>query len=104
MKKTIGIHQRRIGLILENSPVHCSDDVRSYFKNNDFTWIYLPQYTPELAPIELFFGRVKRLMTSKRTNIWINLDKESGKKILAEVIESVDKVSIWKFGHILPLP
>ena len=96
MKKTIEIDKKSIWLFLDNSPVHCSADVRSFLKINECTLIYLPQYTPELAPVELFFGRMKRLMINKRTNSAIDLDKESGKKILAEVIGSIDRVSIMK--------
>ena len=67
-------------LIVNNSSVHCSSKVRQYLENKCLTWIYLPQYKPELAPVELLFCQLKRLMSKKRVSTIINQDNESGKK------------------------
>ena len=84
---------------MDNSPIHCSANVRRYMKESEYSCIYLPQYTPELAPVELFFGRVKQIISTKRTDTVIDLDNESGKQILAEVVSSIGRVSIIKIWN-----
>ena len=102
MKETIGLPNDKMWLVLDNSSVHCSSKVRQYLKEKCLTWIYLPQYTPELAPVELFFCQLKRLMSKKRMATIINLDNESGKKILIETIVSISRLSIMKiWSHYL---
>ena len=96
MKEIIGLREDRLLIILDNSPVHWSAWVQNYLKKKRSSCIFLPQYTPELAPVELFFCRLKRLISHKRTNKMINLSKRPGIKILTEAIESIDQVSIIK--------
>ena len=102
MKETIGLPNDKMWLVMDNSSVHCSSKVRQYLKEKCLTWIYLPQYTPRLSPVELFFCQLKRLMSKKRMATIINLDNESGKKILIEIIESISRLSIMKiWSHYL---
>ena len=96
MKTIIGMNEDRIWLIMDNSPVHCSGKVRNYLKERNCSWIFMLQYAPELAPVELFFGRLKRIISTRRTSSIINLDSKSGRIILNDVIASIDRLSIMK--------
>ena len=65
-------------------------------KDKHLSCIYLPQYAPELAPVELFFGNIKRLISTKRGDKLINFNQDTGRKVLTEVIESIEWISIMK--------
>ena len=58
--------------------------------------LFLPQYTPEMAPVELFFCQLKKQISMRRTSEVIDLTKQSGRQILAELIASIDQVSVIK--------
>ena len=93
------MEEDQICFLMDNSPVHLVKDVASYMRSNRCSCIFLPQYTPEMAPVELFFCQLKRMISMKRTNEVINLTKKSGRQILVEMILSIDQVliiKIWK--------
>ena len=96
LKKAISIKEEQIWFLLDNSSVHWSLDVRSYLCKTKWSWIFLPQYTPELAPIELFFCQLKRSVSSWRNHKIINLDRPMGRECLIESISSIDKIAIIK--------
>ena len=60
MRQTINLKEERLCLILDNSPIHLYKDVGDYFIRRMCSWIYLPPYTPEFAPVELFFLSIKK--------------------------------------------
>ena len=66
MRKTINLEEDKLCLILDNSSVHSSKDVEVYLKGRRCSWIYLPHYTPELAPVEPFFFQLKRLFQPQK--------------------------------------
>ena len=96
MKPTIGLHEECMWLIMDNSSVHWSTSVINYLKEKCLVWIYLPQYTPELAPVELFFGMLKRQIAKRRTDTVINLNSEPGRRVLVEELELIDRFTIMK--------
>ena len=96
MQSTISIEEQQIWFILDNSSVHWSLDVRSYLSKTRWSWIFLPQYSPELAPVELFFWQLKRLFWSRRKHTIVDLYKTSGREYLAETVSSIDKIAIMK--------
>ena len=75
-------NEDKILLIMDNSPVHCSNKVTNYLKERTFSWIFLPKYSPELALVELFFGRLNNL--NKKKSSIINLDHKSRRQILSD--------------------
>ena len=99
MKSVIGLHEENIWFIMDNSSVHLSSSVTNYLKEKNLIWIYLPQYTPELPPVELFFGMLKSQILKIKTQAVINFNLESGREILVEELELIDRLSIlriWK--------
>ena len=96
MKKIISINEEEICFILDNCSIHWSREVKMCFANTDWAWVYLPQYTPEMAPVELFFGQLKRLISTRRNLGIVDLMKNKGRKVLIDSIISIDEVAISK--------
>ena len=96
MRQTIDLKEERLCLILDNSPIHLSKDVEDYFKWRMCSWIYLSPYTPELAPVELFFYQLKRQILTARMKTLVDLGKLSGRNRLDTMIKLVDWASIVK--------
>lgn len=51
-------------VIMDNLNLHVTDDVREAIENAGSTLIFLPTYSPELSPIELFWSKVKTILRS----------------------------------------
>ena len=58
--------------------------------------MFLPQYCPELAPVELFFVRVKKSIATRKTNEMVIFDNQTGCEILSEIVASIDRMTIIK--------
>ena len=52
-KKNYKNYHRRVLIILNNWSIHRSSLSKEYMKTKDYWYMFLPQYTPSLAPIEL---------------------------------------------------
>ena len=81
---------------MDNSSIHWSEKVQDYLIKEGIACIFLPQYCPELAPIELFFGQVKKSMATRKTNEIVTLNNQTGCEILSEIITSIDRMVIIK--------
>ena len=46
-------------LVMDNARIHHAVDVINFLEENQIRYMFLPPYSPELNPIELFFGTVK---------------------------------------------
>jgi hypothetical protein len=44
---------------MDNAPIHHSDRLQQMCSDAGVALLYLPPYSPDLNPIELFFGRLK---------------------------------------------
>ena len=65
---------------MNNSSIHRSAKVQNNLKERNWYGLFLPPYAPELAPIELLFGILKKQIISRKTNVVINLKKWIGNK------------------------
>ena len=95
-KEIIGFVQDKIFVITNKSFIPWSEKVQDYLIKEDIAYIFLPQYCPELAPKELFFGQVKKWMGTRKTNKIVTQDNQNGWKILSEIIEFIDRMTIIK--------
>ena len=105
LREAIGYEERQLCFILDNSPVYLSKKVQNYLKEKSCKWVFLPQYTPELAPVELFFGEAKKLVSQTKTKKMINLETSRGREFLEDKIGSIDQIAVLKlwrhfFGQI----
>ncbi|KAG1202395.1 hypothetical protein G6F70_002293 [Rhizopus microsporus] len=52
-------HMKGYYLIMDNAPIHKSEDIAKYIISRGYRYAYLPSYSPELNPIEQFWSVVK---------------------------------------------
>ncbi|KAG1179506.1 hypothetical protein G6F70_007714 [Rhizopus microsporus] len=53
-------------ILMDNCPIHNSEDIPRYVVKRGYRYVYLPPYSPELNPIEQFWSVVKsKLKTEK---------------------------------------
>ena len=96
------INRRAILLILDNAPCHQSKKVTGYLEEMQINYIFLPQYSPDLAPVELFFGRVKQLVKGcQKRNI--NLNRFEGIDLVTSQIKVLDKPCVRRIWEHLYL-
>ena len=74
----ITMDQTRI--LLDNASIHLSEFTKRITKMLRVRMMFLPQYSPQLAPVELVFGMLKRKISSKRRQKPINFSSIKGKK------------------------
>ncbi|KAL1928600.1 hypothetical protein VTP01DRAFT_2386 [Rhizomucor pusillus] len=52
--------------VMDNAPIHKSDDISKYVESRGYQCAYLPSYSPELNPIEQFWSVVKSKVKRNR--------------------------------------
>ena len=60
LKTHEGIKSTEIMLLMDNASCHQSDGVLEYLNLNKVRYIFLPVYSPELAPVEIFLRSLRR--------------------------------------------
>ncbi|KAG1175417.1 hypothetical protein G6F70_009244 [Rhizopus microsporus] len=53
-------HMKGHCLIMDNAPIHKSEDIVKYATSRGYRYAYLPSYSPELNPIEQFWSVAKK--------------------------------------------
>ncbi|WP_019500274.1 IS630 family transposase [Pseudanabaena sp. PCC 6802] len=61
-------------VIMDNINFHVTDEVRQAIEDAGATLIFLPTYSPELSPIELFWSKVKAILRSSAPRTKDELD------------------------------
>ncbi|KAG1527548.1 hypothetical protein G6F52_001440 [Rhizopus delemar] len=56
-------HMKGYFLVMDNAPIHTSDNIAKYIESRGYRSAYLPPYSPELNPIEQFWSVVKNAWT-----------------------------------------
>ena len=74
----IRITQTRI--LLDNTSIHLSKFSKHVIKRLGLRMVFLPQYSPQLAPVEIVFGMLKIKLSMKRKQKAIRFGSISGKK------------------------
>ena len=85
-------------IILDNWRVHKSRQTIAALNKMKSIVLFLPAYTPEYAPIELFFNRLKKLVTRQWRKQVVNLNKTEGERNIREAVACISKgeiVSYW---------
>ncbi|KAL1927158.1 hypothetical protein VTP01DRAFT_5121 [Rhizomucor pusillus] len=59
-------HMKGHYLVMDNAPIHKSDDISKYVESRGYRCTYLPLYSPELNPIEQFWSVVKSKVKRNR--------------------------------------
>jgi len=51
-------------VVMENLHLHTTDDVRKAIEDTGAKLVFLPTYSPDLFPIEMFWSKVKSILRS----------------------------------------
>ena len=89
-------------IILDNSSVHKTKEVKSRFSKMKAKVLYLAPYSPQFAPIEMYFGLLKRYLwrISENKNKRISI-KESTSIIIKAMKEIKADVIVKMFNNLL---
>ena len=92
--KNEGFGKSNILLLLDNCPLHRSKIALNSLNGSGIHVIFLPAYSPQLAPIELIFGIIKRrfLDNSKGSNI--KLGDANSHNLLWRTLNTLSKRNI----------
>ena len=97
IKQREGIRAHEILIVMNNSQVHQAKVVVviKYLESWKVRYLFLPQYSPELAPVELYFGIFKQriLRTKAKT---LNLQKVEGINEVADELEKISTETVKK--------
>ena len=99
INKSLNVSLSKTLVILDNASTHKSKDLREFYINEGFNVAFIPAYTPEFAPIEKHFARLKHLVLVETAGKRINWRKMEAFEILNRSISKIsieDVRSLWK--------
>ena len=82
-------------VFLDNSSVHTSKLVKDTLRECGIKYLYLPRYSPDFNPIELFWSFMKSILKKEKARTHKNLDKAIN---LALDSVTLDYIKHW-FEH-----
>ena len=71
-----------IMIILDNCSIHRSKKVIDIMNTQNRIPIFLPQYTPSLAPIELLFAKLKSFLSDQKVQRLTKWGSKAGTQII----------------------
>ena len=86
-------------IMLDNASIHCSKGSLKTVEAIGINWLFLPAYSPMLAPVELFFRAVKNKMRMNLSNNKICLNNPKDRIYIYDTIRYIDWEwirSLWK--------
>ena len=90
-----GIHND-VTVIQDNASIHRTNIVKTTASREKFTMYLLPQYSPDLAPVELMFGAVKRKIKGEIWRQGCRFSSECGKDAIIQAWASIGQESITR--------
>ena len=87
------LHMKDHYLVMDNAPIHTSDNIAKYVESRGYLYVYLPPYSPELNPIEQFWSVVKSKV--KRNKFF---EKET---LMARISEASNSLKLSDFKGIV---
>ena len=83
---------KRIVILLDNLPSHRTDKVVDMRLKWSFDICYILPYSSSLAPVELTFGILKRKLTQKQKEKWINLSNCEDSNLVVMCMKEMQKL------------
>ena len=84
-------------LTLDNASTHCSEETKLHLKNLKLSVIYLPPYSPTLAPVELLFKILKTKIRSSDQYETTKFSKESGVNLIFNSLSTIKREQLIHF-------
>ena len=85
-------------ILLDNCSIYKSKLSIEKLRNIRATIVFIPAYTPEFAPIELFFNTLKKHLTRQWRNQIVKLNSKEGTKNIWEAVAAISQseiISYW---------
>ena len=87
-------------IILDNLKIHKSKETLAYLTKSWALYVFLPTYAPEMAPIELIFGLIKRRLVKQTVGNSIKLSSKNGEREIREAFGTISNKEIRRsFDH-----
>ena len=94
--------ESKVIILLDNWSIHKSEKSVQYMRQTPFRYMFLPHYSPTLAPIELVFAKLKKTASDFYTNEVTDWKSKKGTHILNECFRRIDPSEIIRcFNHSL---
>ena len=90
----LGYELKKSVIMLDNLKVYKSKMTINYLKKTDAMYVFIPAYTPEIAPIELIFGILNRRIIKQTKNRGIKLYSSDGDREIRECFSTINKSEI----------
>ena len=78
-------------ILIDNAAIHHSEFTQRTMRALNIETIYLSSYSPEIAPVELWFKVVKSVIRNRYTFDRLDFSKETGKRIIIESLSCISR-------------
>ena len=95
----LSVPNEKVWIIMNNSPVHTAGKVLQYLKESSWNYIFLPAYCPEFAPVELYFGQLKKKVIANTRGCLLNLEDSKAQHTISGWILDIGRpevLAIWR--------
>ena len=95
----LSVPNEKVWIIMDNSPVHTAGKVLQYLKESSWNYIFLPVYCPEFAPVELYFGQLKKKVIANTRECLLNLEDSKAQHTISGWILDIgipEVLAIWR--------
>ena len=99
IKESEKVETRHYLIILDNASVHRAEIVREYMKSEHMSIAFIPQYSPELAPIEHYFSKLKQEVIDRARGKDIDWKTSGSSELLKRSMQAIPSSMvrrIWK--------
>ena len=69
-------------IMLDNAPYHSSETTKLKFNNLNLSVMFLPPYSPVLAPVEQYFKLIKSIIRSRKSEESVNFRTNKGRELI----------------------
>ena len=98
IKDSEGAEVQRSLVILDNASIHHAKLIKDYLNIEGLNVAYIPQYSPEMAPVEHYFSKLKQTVINKARGKSIDWRSHVTNSLLRDCISSIHPEmirSIW---------
>ena len=79
-----------------NASIHHGKILKKLAAQEDLKMIFLPPYSPELAPVEIVFAVIKAKIRRSIGKTKCNFQKDEGKKTIIAALSEISKETVYK--------
>ena len=89
-----GVMKEKTLILMDNASFHRAKIVMEFLDSCGVCVAFIPPYSPELAPVEKYFGILKDLVNKSKTTTVINWKSKEGIALIGKWIKRIDLTTI----------